>query len=71
MMGKSCETAGVEHRSLHALQHSFASNLYARGAEIKLISRLLRHSRTQITYDRYVHLYEDDINDTLRQAVGA
>ena len=26
-MEKACETAGVEHRGLHALRHSFASNL--------------------------------------------
>ena len=30
-MEKACEAAGVEHRGLHALRHSFASNLYARG----------------------------------------
>ena len=67
----ACESAGVEHRGLHALRHSFASNLYARGAEIKVISKLLGHASTQITYDRYVHLFEGDIDDTLRQAVGA
>jgi len=45
-------------------------HLYARGVEIKLISKLSGHSSTQITYDRYVHLFECDIDDTLRQAVG-
>jgi len=69
-MEKACEAAGVEHRGLHALRHSFASNLYARGVEIKVISKLLGHASTQITYDRYVHLFEGDIDDTLRQAVG-
>ena len=69
-MGKVCETGGVESRGLHALRHSFASNLYARGVEIKVISKRLGHASTQITYDRYVHLFEGDIDDTLRQAVG-
>ena len=69
-MEKACETAGVESRGLHALRHSFASNLYARGVEIKLISKLLGHASTQITYDRYVHFFEGEIDDTLRQAVG-
>ncbi len=54
-MEKACEAAGVEHRGLHALRHSFASNLYACGVEIKVISKLLGHASTQITYDRYVH----------------
>ena len=69
-METACEAADVEHRGLHALRHSFASNLYARGVEIKVISKLLGHASTQITYDRYVHLFEGDLDDTLRQAVG-
>jgi integrase len=69
-METSCEAASVEHRGLHALQHSFASNLYARGVSVKVISKLLGHSSMQITIDRYVHLFEGDIDDTLRQAVG-
>ena len=70
-MEKACEAAGVEHRGLHALRHSFASNLFARGVSVKVISKLLGHSSTQVTIDRYVHLFEGDIDDTLRQAVGA
>ena len=70
-MEKACEAAGVEHRGLHALRHSFASNLYARGVEIKVISKLLGHASTQIPYDRYVHFFEGDIDNTLRQAVRA
>lgn len=38
MMEKACEAAGVKHRGLHALRHSFASNLYARGVEVKISS---------------------------------
>lgn len=61
----------MEQRDIHALRHSLASNLYARGVEIKVISKLLDHASTQITYDRYVHIFEGEIDDTLRQAVGA
>ena len=70
-METACEAAGVEHRGLHALRHSFASNLFARGVSVKVISKLLGHSSTQVTIDRYVHLFEGDLDDTLRQAVGA
>jgi integrase len=69
-MEKACEAAGVEHRGLHALRHSFASNLYARGVEVKIISKLLGHASVEITYNRYIHFFEGEINDTLRQAVG-
>jgi integrase len=70
-MEKACEAAGVEHRGLHALRHSFANNLYARGVEIKVVSKLPGHSSTQIPYNRCVHIIESDLDDTLWQAVGA
>ncbi len=70
-MEKACEAAGVEHRGLHALRHSFASNLYARGVEVKIISKLLGHASVEITYNRYIHFFEGEIDNTLRQAVGA
>jgi integrase len=70
-MVRACEAAGVEHRGLHALRHSFASNLYARGVDVKVISKLLGHASVEITYNRYIHFFEGDIDDTLRQAVGA
>ena len=52
-MGNACEEADVEHRGLHALRHSFASNLYARGVEVMVISKLLGHASIDITYNRY------------------
>ena len=70
-MEKACEAAGVEHRGLNALRHSFASNLYARGVEVKIISKLLGHASVEITYNRYIHFFEGEIDDTLRHAVGA
>ena len=41
MMDKAFEATGVVHRMLDALRHSFASNLYARFVEMKIISKLL------------------------------
>ncbi len=70
-MANACKAAGVERRGLHALRHSFASNLYARGVEVKVISKLLGHASVEITYNRYIHFFEGNIDDTLRQAVGA
>ena len=70
-METACQASGVEHRGLHALRHSFASNLYARGVEVKIISKLLGHASVEITYNRYIHFFEGEIDDTLRQAVGA
>ena len=64
------KVAGVEKRGIHALRHSYASNLYARGVEVKIISKLLGHASVEITYNQYIHFFEKDIDDTLRQAVG-
>ena len=40
---------------MHILRHSFASYLFAKGLEVKYISKILGHSSIQITYDTYVH----------------
>ena len=48
----------------------YSSNLYARGVEVKIISKLLGHASVEITYNRYIHFFEGEIDDTLRQAVG-
>ena len=58
------------YQPLHAIRHSFFSNLYARSVEIKIISKLPGHASVEIPYNRYIHFFEGDIDDTLRQAVG-
>ncbi len=32
--------------------------LFAKGVEVKFVSKLLGHSTVKITYDIYVHLFE-------------
>ena len=46
---------------VHALRHTFASMLFAKGVDVKIVSKLLGHSSVKITYDIYVHLFEKDI----------
>ena len=48
-----------------------ASNPYARGVKVKIISKLPGHASVEITCNRYIHFFEGEIDDTLRQAVGA
>jgi integrase len=40
------------------------------GREVRIILKLLGHASVEITYNRYIHFFEGDIDDTLRQAVG-
>lgn len=55
------KNAGLERYGVHALRHTFASNLFRKGVDVKIISRLLGHSTVKITYDIYVHLLDEDI----------
>ncbi len=47
---------------VHSLRHTFASMLFAKGVDVKIVSRLLGHSTVKITYDIYVHLFEDTLH---------
>ena len=55
--------AGVGRYGIHALRHTFASNLFRKGVDIKIISKLLGHSTVKITYDIYVHLMDEDLGN--------
>ena len=58
-----CRNAGIDNDyGIHALRHTFASMLFAKGVDVKIVSKLLGHSSVQITYDIYIHLFEKDIN---------
>ena len=46
---------------IHALRHTFASMLFSKGVDVKIVSKLLGHSSVKITYDTYVHLFEKDL----------
>ena len=47
---------------IHALRHTFASMLFSKGVDVKIVSKLLGHSSVKITYDIYVHLFEKDVS---------
>ncbi len=57
------ERAGIEHIGIHALRHTFASQLFANKVDIKVISKLLGHSEVSVTYNIYIHLLKDDMPD--------
>lgn len=59
----ACDRAGIERKSVHALRHTFATNQYYKGTNIKVISKLLGHANTSITYNTYVNLFGDGFDD--------
>ena len=60
---KMCSTAGVPYRGAHVFRHTFATNCYYKGIDIKILSKLLGHSDVKITYNTYINLYGDGFDD--------
>lgn len=52
--------------SIHSLRHTFASMLFHKDVDVKIVSELLGHSSITITYNTYVHL----IKEQKAKAVG-
>lgn len=57
---KLLKTVSIEHRGIHQLRHTFASIAIQKGVNIKQLSSTLGHSKVNITYDVYGHLYPED-----------
>lgn len=59
----ACAAAGVEYRGMHVFRHTFATNCYYKGMDVKILSRLLGHADVNITYNIYIHLYGDGFEE--------
>lgn len=57
------QRADIEHIGIHALRHTFASQLFANKTDIKVISKLLGHSDVSVTYNIYIHLMQEELPD--------
>lgn len=51
--------ANVKSHGIHALRHTFASDALRCGIDIGVVSKLLGHADTQITYKHYIHIIEE------------
>lgn len=60
---KLCREAKVPYYGEHVFRHTFATNCYYKGIDIKILSRLMGHSSVQVTYNIYVNLYGDGFDD--------
>lgn len=60
---KLCREAGVKYYGEHVFRHTFATNCYYKGIDVKILSRLMGHSSVQVTYNIYVNLYGDGFDD--------
>ena len=60
---KLCHLAKVKYYGEHVFRHTFATNCYYKGIDMKILSRLMGHSSVQVTYNIYINLYGDGFDD--------
>ncbi len=65
----ACLDAKVPYKGQHVFRHTFATNCYNRGANVKILSKILGHSNTSVTYNIYIHLFGDALEE-MRSVVG-
>ena len=58
-----CKDLGISYKGMHAFRHTFATNCYNRGCDVKILSKLLGHADVSITYNIYIHLYGDALDE--------
>ena len=58
-----CQMADVRYLGMHVFRHTFATNTFYKGCDIKILSKMLGHSSVTITYNTYIHLYGDALED--------
>lgn len=60
---KMCKESNVPYRGAHVFRHTFATNCYYKGIDVKILSKLLGHSDVKVTYNTYIDLYGDGFDD--------
>ncbi|MEA4899220.1 MAG: site-specific integrase [Christensenellaceae bacterium] len=66
---KVSEAANVPYKGMHVFRHTFATDCYHRGCDVKILSKLLGHASTAITYNTYIHLFGDALEE-MRNVLG-
>ena len=64
-----CSIAKIKWKGFHVFRHTFATNCYYKGCDIKKLSKLLGHANVTITYNIYINLYGDCLEE-LREIVN-
>lgn len=66
---KICAEANVPYLGQHVFRHTFATNCYNKGCDVKVLSKFLGHSDVTTTYNIYIHLFGDALEE-MRSIVG-
>lgn len=60
-LDKICELSGIPRITMHSLRHTFATRCVDAGMNIKVLSKILGHANTSITFNTYVHADDNQI----------
>lgn len=66
---EACNEAKVPYYGQHVFRHTFATNCYNRGCDVKILSKLLGHADVTVTYNIYIHLFGDALEE-MRKVIG-
>lgn len=65
-LDRMCRRAGLPHVTSHELRHSFASVLLNEDEQnLYTVSKLLGHSSSDVTWKRYIHVFEKNKANTV------
>lgn len=57
---------GCDWVNLHTMRHTFASKLFKKKIDIKVISKILGHKDVSTTYNIYIHFIDNVIEDSVQ-----
>lgn len=59
----ACKEADVQYYGQHVFRHTFATNCYNKGCDVKVLSKFLGHANVNVTYNIYIHLFGDALEE--------
>jgi integrase len=59
---RAAEDTGLHGLTPHELRHTCASLMVSAGANVKAVQRALGHKSAKMTWDTYMHLFDDDLD---------
>jgi integrase len=62
---RALKVTGLPWYGWHAFRRGLASNLYAMGAQDKVVQRILRHSKPHVTRERYIKVFDRTVLDAV------
>jgi len=61
------EAIGLPWFGWHGFRRGVASNLYALGADDKVVQRILRHAKPHVTKERYIKVFDPAVLEAMRR----